>query len=266
MIGEGVAHATPDQPERVIGADGKSYAATTPKRTVWVKGAKEQERAMTILESLSPEDGDQDKVSTAPDLSRRAKEQKRQASRDANAAAVNTVTPLTEYVAGQVFQTIVIDPPWDWGDEGDVDQLGRARPTYGTMSIDQLTAMPIGDVAATNAHLYLWITNRSLPKGFSLLEAWGFRYVTMLTWCKPSIGMGNYFRGSTEHVLFGVRGSLSLIERNVGTWFAAPRGNRHSAKPDEFYQLIERVSPGPWLDIFSRADRPGWVTWGEGSQ
>ena len=156
----------------------------------------------------------------------------------------------------------MIDPPWDWGDEGDVDQFGRATPVYQTMSYDQLTELPVGAQADNDAHLYLWITNRSLPKGFGLLEAWGFRYVTMLTWCKPHFGMGNYYRGQTEHVLFGVRGSLPLLRNDRGTWFEAKRPGRHSGKPDEFYELVEECSPGPWLEIFSRSARPGWAAWG----
>lgn len=160
------------------------------------------------------------------------------------------------------YATIVMDPPWDWGDEGDVDQLGRARPTYGTMGIDELLAMPVADWADEDCHLYLWITNRSLPKGFRLLERWGFRYVTCLTWCKPSIGMGNYFRGSTEQVLFGVKGSQPLRRKDVGTWFAAPRGGRHSAKPTEFMDLVESCSPGPYLEVFARSERDGWTSAG----
>jgi N6-adenosine-specific RNA methylase IME4 len=160
------------------------------------------------------------------------------------------------------YAAIVLDPPWDWGDEGDADQYGRARPTYATMPIAEIAALPVGDLAESDAHLYLWITNRSLPKGFGLLDAWGFRYVTMLTWVKPSIGMGNYFRGSTEHVLFGVRGSLPLLRRDMGTHFNAPRPGPHSGKPDSFYSLVETCSPGPWLEMFARAQRPGWVTWG----
>lgn len=195
---------------------------------------------------------------TSVGLLRIAKEQKREARRDTNRALVESAVALP----AATFPTIVLDPPWDWGDEGDVDQLGRARPVYNTMPLADIAALPIGDLAEPNAHLYLWITNRSLPKGFALLEHWGFRYVTLLTWCKPSIGMGNYYRGSTEQVLFGVRGSLGLLRRDVGTWFSAPRGGRHSAKPEAFYQMVETCSPGPWLELFARAQRPGWGTWG----
>jgi N6-adenosine-specific RNA methylase IME4 len=158
--------------------------------------------------------------------------------------------------------TVVLDPPWDWGDEGDSDQLGRARPTYATMTIEEIAALPIPAVAAANAHIYLWITNRSLPKGFALLESWGFRYITMLTWVKPSFGMGNYFRGSTEQVLFGVKGSLPLLRNDVGTHFLADRAGQHSSKPPAFFDLVETCSPGPWLEMFSRQPRPGWAAWG----
>jgi N6-adenosine-specific RNA methylase IME4 len=213
-----------------------------------------------LIDALESGDWDLDDARTE------LRDRRRQGRRDLNAAVISDTADIRAYVAGQTFQTIVLDPPWDWGDEGDVDQFGRGRPTYQTMPIDELRDMPIADLATANAHIYLWITNRSLPKGFALLDAWGFRYVTALTWCKPSIGMGNYFRGSTEHLLFGVRGSLPLIERNVGTWFEAPRGSRHSEKPSEFYQIVERCSPGPWLDVFSRSERPGWVSWGEGAR
>jgi len=161
------------------------------------------------------------------------------------------------------FATIVIDPPWDWGDEGDVDQLGRARPTYQTMPYQDLLQLPVDELADIDCHLYLWITNRSLPKGFGLLEAWGFRYITCLTWVKPSYGMGNYFRGQTEHVLFGVKGSQPLKRKDVGTYFTAPRGpNGHSSKPVEFYDLVESCSPGPYLEMFARVQRDGWSAWG----
>ena len=200
-----------------------------------------------------------DRMMTATDVQRLAKEQEREAKREGNRSLVaGTAQPD----ATTRYATIVLDPPWDWGDEGDQDQLGRSRPTYGTMPIDQVAGIAVPDLAAQDAHIYLWITNRSLPKGFALLEGWGFRYVTMLTWVKPSIGMGNYFRGSTEQVLFGVRGSLGLLRRDVGTWFTAPRPDRHSAKPDAFYGLVETCSPGPWLELFARRERPGWAHWG----
>ncbi|MBQ1388890.1 MAG: hypothetical protein IIY78_04605, partial [Clostridia bacterium] len=112
-------------------------------------------------------------------------------------------------------------------------------------------------------HLYLWVTNRSLPKAFSLIEKWGFRYITCLTWVKPSFGIGNYFRGSTEQVLFAVKGSQPLKRKDACTHFCADRGKGHSAKPDEFYKLVESCSYAPFIDVFGRKERDGWSVWGE---
>lgn len=196
---------------------------------------------------------------TITEVKRKHKEEKREQRRTENKKLVENTKDV---LSGDVkYSTIVIDPPWDWGDEGDVDQLGRAKPTYATMSIEEIKKLPIAKISDKDCHLYLWITNRSLPKGFDLLKEWGFRYVTMLTWCKPSIGMGNYFRGSTEQILFGIKGSQMLKRKDVGTWFAAKRG-KHSEKPDELYQLVESCSYGPYLEMFARKTRPGWSSWG----
>lgn len=194
-------------------------------------------------------------------IKREEKETAREEKRLENAVKIETLhTPLE---AQGLFQTIVIDPPWDWGDEGDVNQFGRAKPDYHTMPIEDIAKLPIGKISDENCHLYLWVTNRSLPKAFRLIEAWGFRYITCITWVKPSIGMGNYFRGDTEQVLFAVKGSQPLKRRDVGTHFNAPRGVGHSAKPDEFYKLIESCSYAPYIDIFGRKGRDGWSVWGE---
>ena len=199
-------------------------------------------------------------------VKRELKEQAREARREENRRKIAAVPEPEKAaaVAAVKFSTIVIDPPWDWGDEGDQDQLGRARPDYSTMSIDQLEQLDVGGLADEDCHIYLWITNRSLPKGFRLLEAWGFRYITAITWVKPHFGMGNYFRGQTEHVLFGVKGSQPLKRKDVGTAFTASRGSGgHSSKPDVFLELVESCSPGPYIEMFSRSSRDGWITWGE---
>lgn len=192
---------------------------------------------------------------------RAEKEAAREEQRQENAEKIEELaTPLE---AQGLFQTIVIDPPWDWGDEGDVNQFGRAKPDYHTMPIEEIEKLPLNKISDENCHLYLWVTNRSLPKAFRLIEAWGFRYITCLTWVKPSIGMGNYFRGSTEQVLFAVKGSQPLKRKDVGTHFEAQRGKGHSAKPDEFYDLVESCSYAPYIDIFGRKERDGWSVWGE---
>lgn len=200
-------------------------------------------------------------VATLVSVQRELKEAKRETRRDGNRAKVNATKPIEEI--GAKFSTITIDPPWDWGDEADNDQLGRARPTYQTMTLDKLLNLPIEKLSDVDCHLYLWITNRSLPKGFALLEKWGFRYITCITWVKPSFGMGNYFRGQTEHILFGVRGSQMLKRKDAPTVLVAKRGpNGHSSKPIEFYDLVESCSPGPYLEMFARSNRKDWTSWG----
>lgn len=219
------------------------------------KLAGDRDRVVELIRTAT----DPDELSRARIL-RADKEHRRDKTREQNREMVKRAPRLA--AVDEQFGAIVLDPPWDWGDEGDADQLGRARPTYATMPLEEIAAQPIDALAADNAHLYLWITNRSLPKGFALLDRWGFRYVTALTWVKPSFGMGNYFRGSTEHVLFGVRGSQPLLRADVGTHFQAPRPPKHSQKPNEFYELVESCSPGPWLEWPARQQRDGWVVSG----
>ena len=197
------------------------------------------------------------------DVDREAKAIKRESERKKNAVKVSELADPLE--AQGLFQTIVIDPPWDWGDEGDINQLGRAKPNYSTMPIEDIEALPINKISDDNCHLYLWVTNRSLPKAFRLIELWGFRYITCVTWIKPSFGMGNYFRGSTEQILFAVKGSQPLKRKDYGTHFEAQRGKGHSAKPDEFYKMVQSCSYDPYIDIFGRKNRDGWTVWGENS-
>jgi N6-adenosine-specific RNA methylase IME4 len=154
------------------------------------------------------------------------------------------------------FRTICIDPPWAYSGVPE-----RARPTYATMTQKELLALPVSSWADDPAHLYLWTTNADLPDAFQLMEVWGFIYRTMITWVKPSFGMGSYFRTSTEHVLFGVRGHLLTRVQNIGTHFTAPK-TFHSETPDHFYQLVERASYPPYVDIFARKKRSGWSAWG----
>lgn len=154
------------------------------------------------------------------------------------------------------WPAIVIDPPWRYGNTA---TRAAAEDHYPTMSLDELADLTLP--AEDNSHLYLWTTTSFLREAFDLLDAWDFNYKTTLTWCKPSIGMGNYFRVNTEFVLFAVRGSLPTNVNNVGTWFQADR-TRHSAKPESFYDLVEKASPGPWLEMFARRRRFGWDVWG----
>ena len=180
------------------------------------------------------------------------------------------------------YRTIVADPPWQYrkssteGSTGKPHNLKRHVESghYQTLTMRQIAALPVCEFAADNAHLYLWVTNPRLfgdrsDNSFNpshIMQAWGFEYRTMLTWVKQGApGMGNYFRINTEHVLFGVRGNCqmppALREPNV---FYAPKAG-HSIKPASFLDLVERVSPGPYLEMFARRARFGWDFWGDES-
>lgn len=172
------------------------------------------------------------------------------------AAALPTDEPPPLDDTPDVFTTIVADPPWRYDN---VATRGAAEDHYPTMTIEELCALEVP--AADNAHLYLWTTNGFLREAFDVMDAWGFTYKTTLTWCKPQIGMGNWFRNTTEHVLFGVRGKLPTNVNNKPTHFVADR-TRHSQKPDSFYDLVQLASPGPYFEMFARRRRFGWHVWG----
>ena len=248
LIPQGSTGKSADQAADVVGSNGR-YVSDAKKLQAEAPALAAQVRAG---------------VKTITQAKRELKEQVRETRRKDNWQKVAAAPSPQVAVKAAKFATILVDPPWDWGDEGDVNQLGRAKPDYATLGIQALMDLPVEKLADTDCHLYLWITNRSLPKGFQLIEQWGFRYITCLTWVKPSFGMGNYFRGQTEHLLFGVRGSQMLKRKDVPTVFHAPRGaGGHSSKPSEIYGLIESCSPGPYVELFSRSNRDGWVTWGE---
>lgn len=159
---------------------------------------------------------------------------------------------------GVKFGNIYADPPWLYG-----NQATRASTDnhYVGMSVDDICALPVADLAAETAHLHLWTTNGFLPEAFRVIEAWGFTYKSCLVWIKPQMGIGNYWRVSHEFLLLGTRGQCVFTEHNHMSWLQAERG-RHSAKPAEIRHIIERVSPSPRLELFGRAAQPGWIVWG----
>jgi N6-adenosine-specific RNA methylase IME4 len=162
------------------------------------------------------------------------------------------------------YRTIVVDPPWRYEDKltmGSGKAHRGAASHYVCASTEDIAAIPVGEWAEDNAHMYLWTTNAFMVEAHDLMAAWGFRQRTIVTWVKTQIGMGHYFRNNTEHVLFGVRGKLAGLRQDLPTAFTAPRG-RHSAKPEAFFDLVQSMSPGPYLDVFSRQQRLGWDTWG----
>jgi N6-adenosine-specific RNA methylase IME4 len=160
------------------------------------------------------------------------------------------------------FQVITSDPPWPFDDELDGSDAVRGGCPYPTMTIDQICAMKIP--AHDDCVLWLWCTNTHLIDGSAprVLKAWGFTGKTMLTWRKTQMGTGHWLRNITEHVILAVRGTPVVRGQGQTTEFEAPRG-AHSGKPDRFFQIVEEVCPSPSrLEMFSRAERPGWITSG----
>lgn len=179
---------------------------------------------------------------------------------------------LIETCGRRRFTTILADPPWQFQNRtGKVAPEHRRLSRYSTMTLEDIKALPVGEVAAANSHLYLWVPNALLPEGIDVLRAWGFQYKSNLVWHKirkdggsDGRGVGFYFRNVTEVILFGVRGknvrTLAPARRQVNVIQTQKR--EHSRKPDEQYDLIEACSPGPFLELFARGVRPNWTVWG----
>ncbi len=190
------------------------------------------------------------------------------------------------------YRTLYADPPW--AERGAGQCVRGAQKHYALLNTAEICALRVDgraveSLAENDAHLYLWVTNNFLPDGLAVMKAWGFNYKTIITWGKNRIGLGQYFRGQTEHVLFGVRGCLPYkvekgtvkkiptmfpgIEEEVigedkrlqGTTLILAARGEHSTKPEEFREMIERVSPGPYIELFARRPMPGWDVWGSES-
>jgi N6-adenosine-specific RNA methylase IME4 len=186
---------------------------------------------------------------------------------------VDAASDLRGFTASQQFSTILADPPWRFQNStGKVAPEHRRLSRYGTLPLDVIQALPVGEIAAPTAHLYLWVPNALLPEGLAVMAAWGFSYKSNIVWHKirkdggsDGRGVGFYFRNVTEILLFGIRGknarTLAPGRRQVN--LIATRKREHSRKPDELYPVIEACSPGPYLELFARGMRPGWRLWGD---
>jgi N6-adenosine-specific RNA methylase IME4 len=182
------------------------------------------------------------------------------------------------------YASIVADPPWrvsagrsigryemrDGKQLFGVTDNAARKLAYPSMTVAEIRALPVSDLSAEASHLYLWTINRYLRDAFDVAAAWGFAFSTLLTWAKNPMGGGlggDAFGISTEFCLFCRRGSLPAKERIGTTWFNWKRPYKngypnHSAKPPESYELVERVSHGPYLELFAREKRDGWHAWG----
>ena len=165
----------------------------------------------------------------------------------------------------QIYRCVVADPPWtpELGATWETRFTDKSRPQrhYKTLNVDEICRL--SPQTGPQCHLWLWVLNQHIDQGYQVADAWGFKVWQMLTWCKPGLGTGR-FQCNTEHVLVCRKGTRhgNPFGMTGGTWFQWPRG-RHSEKPAEFFQLVEKVSPGPYLEMFARSRRPGWDAFGD---
>jgi len=172
------------------------------------------------------------------------------------------------------YRVIVADPPWRYGAWGKASIAPKGsnyapQPSampYRTMSVADISALPVGNLAAINCDLYLWTTGRYLPESFGVLAAWGFKYCQTLVWCKKpkGTGQGGLFCPTTEFILVGRKGKMPQGKKRMDTtWWEVKRPMKHSQKPEIFQDIIEQQSDGPRLELFARRERSGWDTWGD---
>jgi N6-adenosine-specific RNA methylase IME4 len=189
-----------------------------------------------------------------------------------NAEPQDPAFDLLRKTRGATFHTVLADPPWRF-----MNRTGKIAPEhhrlsrYGTLSTDEICALPVRALTVEPAHLYLWVPNALLPDGLQVMEAWGFQYKSNIVWHKvrkdggsDGRGVGFYFRNVTELLLFGVRGKNARTAAPARSQvnYLSSRKREHSRKPDEQYELIENCSREPYLELFARGTRPGWTYWG----
>lgn len=160
---------------------------------------------------------------------------------------------------GRKYGCIYADPPWLYANQG---TRAATSNHYKGLTLDELCALPVGDLAADDAHLHMWITNGFLFDAPRLLEAWGFEFRSTFVWIKPQMGIGNYWRNSHEIMLTAVRGdALRFNDHAMMSYIICDR-SQHSEKPEQVRSLIERASGGPYLELFARTEVPNWTVWG----
>lgn len=171
-------------------------------------------------------------------------------------------------MSGPPYAVIYADPPWrfeTWSDKG---QDRSPERHYPTMTVAEICALPVWRLAARDCALLLWVTDPGLEAAFAVLHAWGFRYSTVgFYWVKrdargpQNARLGKWTRANPEQCWLAKRGSPPRLATNVDRLVEAPAG-RHSEKPEEVARRIERLLPGPYLELFARRTRPSWDVWG----
>ncbi|KQC14499.1 MAG: S-adenosylmethionine-binding protein [Desulfuromonas sp. SDB] len=169
------------------------------------------------------------------------------------------------------YRTILADPPWRFKNStGKVAPEHKRLSRYPTLSLKEISEIPVYSKTYNEAHLYLWVPNALLHEGLEIMKKWGFEYKTNIIWFKirkdggpDGRGVGFYFRNVTEVILFGIKGKLRTLKPGrTQTNIIQSRKREHSRKPDELYDIIEKCSPGPYLEMFARGKRNGWSVWG----
>lgn len=168
------------------------------------------------------------------------------------------------------YQTIYADPPWKYGKWGKPSNKLFKRYNeefdlpYPSMTIDEIKNLKVAELAEDNCQLFLWVTSKYLPFVFEIVKEWGFTYSQVVVWCKTprGLGQGGLFTPTTEFLIVARKGKMPKVRRIDTTWFNWKRTNIHSKKPPEAYDLIEKVSNAPYLELFARNKRDGWDVWG----
>ena len=160
------------------------------------------------------------------------------------------------------YQIVYADPPWHYNDQ---TCRGAASRHYPTMELDELLLLPVGKLAHPDGcHLWVWVTWPKIRDGWlhRLFEAWGFKWKTEMTWDKQVMGPGRYLRKQTEVLCLGVTHKMRLLTKDQIDIVHEPRSQNHSEKPERFRKIIERMSPGPRIELFARKEALGWDRWG----
>tara|TARA_R100000995_G_scaffold75402_2_gene44732 strand:- start:2968 stop:3510 length:543 start_codon:yes stop_codon:yes gene_type:complete len=176
-------------------------------------------------------------------------------------------------IEGKKYNIIYADPPWsykeNWGN-------GAVHHHYDSMTAKSIAELSVQDIADDNCHLYLWYTNSFVREAHAVCDAWGFKYKQTLTWVKQysnkdiEMGLGYYFRGATEHVLFAVKGKLPRLRKDLknvieteGSAVYEINSRKHSEKPQVFRDIIVQHSGDlPRIELFARHEKEGWDVWG----
>lgn len=166
------------------------------------------------------------------------------------------------------YSVIYADPPWKYKNENPPclpekqPETCKVEYYYPTMTLEEIKNLPLKEITEKDCVLFLWATTPAIQEAFEVMKAWGFKYKTMITWEKTNNDcMGYWFRVCTEHLLVGVKGNIKSFRNMTRTCYRSKR-EKHSKKPDYFYELIESVTTGNKLELFARQERKGWDTFG----